>query len=202
MRSLSLPVDLWIRGVAVALLAFNTAALGGESERRQLGAHAHGYGTLDVVVAGDDMVIELRIPAVNVVGFEHDPGSDEERRAVIEALADFRRPDRLFDPSDAAGCKAQDVKVTLAGMKHPEDSDADTGRGGHGDDEQKKTGHAELHGEYRFRCRAPRMLARLGVRLFDYLRNAEELEARVVTERLQTAVHLRPGGRPTLELDR
>ena len=58
MTSPSAPAAFWRHAVVTALLAFNAAALSAQSDRRQLGAHAHG--TLDIVVAGDELAVDLR----------------------------------------------------------------------------------------------------------------------------------------------
>lgn len=196
--------SLWGLSAAVALLAISLDVPAVEDKRREHGAHEHGHGSLDVVVEGDELVTALRVPAVNVVGFEHEPSTDEQRRAVEEALAVFRQGAKLFAPSKAARCAVEKVEVGLGGIEghegeehehqaeHDKDEDQQREYEGEKVEEHKNEAHSELHGEYHFRCEAPEKLKRLAVRVFEHLTDAEELEARVVTSTAQTAAELTP----------
>ena len=184
---------------AVALLLLSSAVAAGESDRRELDAHEHGHGLLTVAVDGSDLVIELEMPAVNVVGFEHAPKTDEQRHAVEEALDTFGRGGALFVPTADAGCLIEKAEVALAGMSR--EGSAEEGHGHaekhaekHGEEhaeEHEGESHSELHGEYHFHCDQPGKLESLEVRLFDHLRDVEELDVQVVTPTVQTATELR-----------
>ena len=76
-----------------------------------------------MIAEGDELVIGLRIPAVNVVGFEHQPSTDEQRQAVEDALGVFRQGEKLFSPSTAARCFVDKVEVALAGVEHDGDDE-------------------------------------------------------------------------------
>ena len=190
--------------VGAALFLVPLMAGAAEHEKREHDAHEHGQGLLTVVTEGDELAIEFRMPAVNVVGFEHEPSTDEQRRAVEEALAVFRRADSLFVLPESARCRVEEVEVELAGMAHEEgeahehekhdEHDKHDKHGEHDEHEgHDEEAHSELHGEYHFHCEAPDALDRLEVRLFEHLSNAEEIEAQIVTATMQAATDLRPG---------
>lgn len=192
----------WRVPLAVALLLTSMGVSSTESEHREHDAHEHGQGLLNVVAESNELAIEFRIPAANVVGFEHEPSTDEQRRAVEKALAVFRRSEALFAPSEAAECRVETVEVKLAGMEHHEGDEEEH----HKDHAKEEEGHAEeahseLHGEYHFHCESPEKLEQLQVHLFDHLQDAEAIEAQVVTATVQTAVELRPS-EAVLELTR
>ena len=184
----------------VALLLISMGVSSTESEHREHDAHEHGQGLLNVVAEGDELAIEFRMPAANVVGFEHEPSTDEQRHAVEEALAMFRRAEALFTPSEGAGCRIETVEVKLAGIEHHEGEEEghheDHAEEGHDDsaehNEHAEETHSELHGEYHFHCESPEKLEQLQVHLFDHLQDAEAIEAQVVTATVQTAVELHP----------
>ena len=50
-----------------------------------LSAHEHGVGSLNLVVDGNDVSIELDSPADNLLGFEYLPTSDADK-AKVKAL--------------------------------------------------------------------------------------------------------------------
>ena len=230
-------------GAVMSMFMASAVFAASENGHQEHGPHEHGHGTLDVAVEGEDLVIELRMPGVNVVGFEHAPGTDAEREAVQRALARFKDPAAVLVPSPGAECESGRAEATLAIMGHGDSRDHDEhhddegheqdghahgkhghdqpeggeheheGDGhahdedGHGHDEHHDDGHesgehtadsgAETHSElqatYRFHCHAPERLDRIQVRVFEFLHDAEGIEARVVTPALQKAMDLRPG---------
>ena len=231
-----------IRGLTVArrirpVTALGCALLAGvalaatDDGHREHDPHEHGHGALDIVLEGEELVAELRIPAVNVVGFEHAPRDDTEREAVREAVARFSNAAAVLVPTADAECEIEDVEAEIAGTGHDgywrigtrgdaeeghesEDHDEE-GHAKHEHEEEQEEGHAkhehegdehdehagesgaeahsELHATYRFHCHAPDRLARVDVRVFELLHEAEEIGVRVVTPTAQTAMDLHPG---------
>ena len=201
----------------VTLLVASPAFSESEDEHRQHGAHEHGHGTLDIVVEGEDLVVELRIPAVNVVGFEHAPRNDSERDAVRQALVPFRDAASVLVPSAEAKCEIEKVEAGIAGWdqeenghRDAEEQHEDERRGheaeehdAHAHEEHEEheelasesdaEAHSELHAAYHFRCHAPERLTRIDLRLFDHLKDAEEINVRAVTAAAQMARELHPG---------
>ena len=47
-------------------------------ETRHHDAHVHGIGKLNVAFDGNNLIIELTSPAVNIVGFEHQAQNQKE----------------------------------------------------------------------------------------------------------------------------
>ena len=197
--------------LASVLLAC-TAFAASDDERREHEAHEHGHGTLDIVVEGEELVIELRIPAVNVVGFEHAPKDDAEREAVRQALVPFGNATSLFVLSAEADCEVEEAEAAISSMGHEDEHEGE----GHGDgdghehetDEHAKDeheehaedgsdsdaeAHSELRATYHFHCHAPERLGEIDVRAFEHLRDAEEVDVRVVTPAAQLAMELHPG---------
>ena len=217
-----------VTALASALMA-GVALAASEDGHREHDPHEHGHGALDIVLEGEELVAELRIPAVNVVGFEHAPRDDAEREAVHEAVVRFANAAAVLVPAADAECEIEDAEVEIAGTDHDgnwrvgaqgeveeghegEDHDSDAhGKHEHEEEEhEEEEGHAkheeeehdgdagaeahsELHATYRFHCHAPERLARIDVRVFELLHEAEEIGVRVVTATAQTAMDLHPG---------
>jgi len=217
--------------LAATLLA-GAAFAASDGEHREHEAHEHGHGTLDIVVEGEELVIELRIPAVNVVGFEHAPKDDAEREAVRQALVPFGDAASLFVLPAEAECEVEEAEAAIVSMDHEDehegeehaDSDGhDHEKDGHETDEHAKDEHAkdehekdehekdehaehaedgsdsdaeahsELRATYHFHCHAPERLDEIDVRAFEHLRDAEEIDVRVVTPSAQLAMELHSG---------
>ena len=221
-------------GVALAkqsatVLAFailtSVASAASEGEHREHEAHEHGRGTLDIVAEGEELVVEFRIPAANVVGFEHAPRDDAEHEAVRMAAETFRNPASVLVLPAEAECEVEEADAGIVGMgadEHDEDhahegEDHDHDGDEHAKEEHEEEGedhdhakeeheehdehsadsdgeaHSELRATYHFHCHAPERLVRIEVRVFEHLRDAEEIDVRVVTATAQTAMELHPG---------
>ena len=128
------------------MLMFAASAVFAASENghREHGPHEHGHGTLDVALEGEELVIELRMPGVNVVGFEHAPGTDAEREAVRQALTRFRDPAAVLVPSPDAECEPERVEAALSIIDHEDSHDHDE----HHDDGHEQDGHAHEEHEH------------------------------------------------------
>ena len=99
-----------------------------DGEYREHEAHEHGHGTLDIVVEGEELVIELRIPAVNVVGFEHAPKDDAEREAVRRALVPFADAASVLVVSAEAKCEVEAAEAGLSDRAYEDGREGDRHR--------------------------------------------------------------------------
>ncbi|MEO1468976.1 MAG: DUF2796 domain-containing protein [Pseudomonadota bacterium] len=134
----------------VALIALATPAIApgvavAGSETRELGAHEHGVGSLNMAMEGTAVLIELEAPGADIVGFEHPAESAEDRAAVEAAKAALSDPLSLFVPSAAAGCTVTATEVALIGDDH---DDEEHGHDEHAEDDHDEHGeeHADAHG--------------------------------------------------------
>lgn len=189
------------RLAALCLAALYLAApTGARDSHREHGAHEHGAGVLNVVVEANELAIELRMPGVNVVGFEHAPSNEADRAAIDKVLAIFRDPSRLFVADKKAKCEVAHVNATIGppgGARDEHGKHGDHEDNGQDDakahDEDEAARHTELNAEYHFQCAAPQHLKHLEVRAFEHLIDVDELDAQVVTDTYQGTVELKPG---------
>ena len=183
----------------VVLLSTSLSLYSSDKDHRELESHVHGEGTVDVAVEADELVIEIRMPATNVVGFEHEPSTEEQRHTVQEALGVFKDARNVVLPTEAAGCQPESVHVELHGLSEHEEDDR-TDEHAHEDEAEHEDGeeHSELVGTYQFHCKHPEDLRTLTVQALDHLHNVEEILVRLVTPTRQTATHLRPEGDRTV----
>ena len=104
------------KALILILTAITTVpALAGD-ERRQLGAHEHGHGRLNIAVEGGSVAMELIAPAADIVGFEHEPKTDEQRTAIEQAKGTLADPLALFVLPPSAGCRLTSCVFTCGGQ--------------------------------------------------------------------------------------
>lgn len=124
--------------IAILLLAAGAAAAAGKP-------HQHGVASLSAAVDGNILELEFESPLEDLVGFEHAPRNDAQRRALQAMKERFAAPQALFMPSPKAGCRAAPAELEMP-------------QGGE---------HADLHALVRFQCATPEALRGLELRLFD-----------------------------------
>jgi len=164
---------------------------------RDLDAHVHGVAQLNVAVDRDHLLIELDTPAMNLVGFEHPPNTDEQRAAVDAARRTLNDGDKLFAPNPEADCALMSAQVGLdlsTSSTHTQEHGDDT-HSGHAHNEKHQhdgTVHNDAHAEYIFHCRQPNALRGVTIGLFDAFPRTERVRVQLITATQQAARELRP----------
>ncbi len=97
----------------------------------QQSAHVHGFASINLAIDSDELQIEFISPAESIVGFEYEPDTDSERKAVADAIALLRKPENLFDLPASAECALHEVEAE----RHAE--------GGHDEHDEEHAGHDE-----------------------------------------------------------
>jgi len=168
------------RGVAplVLVLGCLTQSRVTADEFRSRGVHEHGSATLDIALQGTTLDIALHSPAINVIGFEHEPRSSEEKAALAQANRVFGSPQALFLMPVSAACASTGVTLTPITYEHD------------GDDDKPGAPHADYDVRYRFHCAHSNQLGWIEVRLFELMKGMRKITASVVTETLQTQFEL------------
>lgn len=160
-------------------LAFGIGLMAGaasaQAQHRELGAHEHGRGTLNVAVEGNRISMELEVPGADIVGFEHAARTRQHKAAVEKGKRQLLAPQSMFKLSGAAGCTVSAASVELEDGGHEGAKKAG-----------EEHGHSEFHAQYTFDCRSPESLTAIE---FDYFRafaGAKRLDVNIITPKGQT----------------
>ncbi|MEF1170987.1 zinc uptake protein ZrgA [Vibrio sinaloensis] len=92
---------------------------------RQHEAHVHGEVELNIAQDGKELLMEITAPGADVVGFEHAPKNDEQKKILADAVATLNQADSVFTLSSAAGCHVEHVAVTHTLGKESDHHDHD-----------------------------------------------------------------------------
>ncbi len=153
-------------------------------EHGSLDAHEHGMAQLNAVLDGQTLELELESPAMNLVGFEHEPGSAEDRAKVAAARRHLEQPQTLF------GLAAGNCALSWQELESPL-FEADEHEEGHGHDEQSE--HSEIHAHYRLDCAQPERLTQLDLSgLFKRFPATEKIQVQLIGPNGQQGVELTP----------
>ncbi|MDC0912392.1 DUF2796 domain-containing protein [Paracoccaceae bacterium] len=181
-------------------------------EARQLNAHEHGIGVLNIAIEAPLVVMEFHAPGADIVGFEYAAKSDADLAAISAALKTLEAPLDLFVLPKAARCAVQAVQVEL-------ESDTDHGANeedhqGHEDehdhkhedhddhDEQKhaaSSGHTEFHAEYSLICSNIEALTQIDFAYFEVFPNSKQVALQLISQSGARAFDIKSGA-PRLDL--
>lgn len=178
-----------------------------------IGAHVHGVAALNIVLEGDDLDVMLESPAMNVVGFEHKPVSDEHFEQSHKALHTLKDIEWLV--IDKGGCKVNEAEVAwqYASMvherfhnengeehkheehKHEEHKHEEHEHDHAGHDHQDGGEHSDIDAKFEFHCQSPASVEVITVNLFDAFPRFEKLNVQWIVNDKQGASVLTPSSR-------
>lgn len=214
-RRFSRPAIFPAAALAAALAVVPPVALSEEAHaHRQHGPHEHGVGSLNLVVDGNVVEIELESPAVNIVGFERAPKDEAEHATLERAVATLKDGGRLFGFPAAAGCRLTKSSVSSSLLGDEPEAEADhEDHQAHDDARAKQTHHedgdqdaehehethADLDADYGFECDDAARIDRVEVRLFEAFPGTRRLRVQFATAKGQGGAEL-TAARPRIEL--
>lgn len=189
-----------MKPIHLALAASTFATPVFAQNTREMDAHVHGVSTAEIAVEHGKVEINIHAPGMDIVGFEYEASSAEDKDAVEAAIRTMLMPENVVTLPEAAGCRLTEVLAHLHGGDHDhDDADAhmeddheheDHAEGDdhdhdeehehedHGDEAQ----HSEFHVSYAFACEDEDALTTISFPFFDQFENAQEIEAQYVTE--------------------
>jgi Protein of unknown function (DUF2796) len=176
-----------------ALAAVSSIALA--EDHRQLGAHVHGHGRLNIAIEGKKVSMELEVPGADIVGFEHEASTPEQIAAVAAAKAKLADALALFVPPSQAGCELRSAKVS-AGAGHEDEPGHRHGAAG---EEEEGHHHSEFHAEYELQCQSPARLTRLTFEYFNVFPGGQELDIAFIGPKGQSSFEV-TREKPSLDL--
>ncbi len=210
---------------AVTLAAFTLPV---QAEKRQLGPHEHGHGTLNIAIEGKKVAIELDVPGADIAGFEHEATTPEDKAQLEKAQANLKEALKLFVMPAAASCKLAKAEVELEaeheheheeGKEAHEDHDHE-GKEAHDDHEGKEAHedhdhegkeahedhdheegarHSEFNATYELDCASPKKIETIQFDYFKVFPNARSLTVNLVSDAKQGSYEV-TSEKPVLDL--
>lgn len=183
-----------------ALTTLSANAFSQEHEHRAHGSHEHGAAKLDIILAGNEIAFEWVTPAANLLGFEHQAKTDEQKQKVNEVAALLGNASHIIDLPESAGCTLQSKQIN---------SDLLTSEAGHHDEHEHEHEHEEKHDDghdhkehanahaditvsYLFSCSNPSAINQIPVTLFKHFPLTEKVQVQGIINDKQLATSLSP----------
>ncbi len=170
--------------LAVLLGCISSVCLAGsehnhEQEHREFEAHEHGVAELNWVLEGQNLSLSLHSPAMNMLGFEHQPQNENENQQLSLLLTTLTNPDELITLTGGQ-CTLSSANITNPFAKNTSNDKLDHVSGDESDHE-----HNDIIVEYNFLCQQPLKLETLDIKLFDTFAGFELIHAQWIVDNLQ-----------------
>jgi len=175
---------------ALAAVSLASAPARAEEEHRELGPHVHGHGTLNVAVENERVEMELVVPGMDIVGFEHAAKTDAQKAVLEKARRELEKPLTLFKLPASAGCSLANAKIAIEAEQHHDDEH---------DAHDEHAGHNQFHVTYALNCTKPANLTSIDFIYFNTFAGAHDLTVNVVTAKAQSSYEV-SRDEPSLDL--
>jgi len=108
-------------------------------------AHEHGIAQMNIAWDKDHLDIEMVSPAYNIVGFEHQPKTEEQHEAAESVEAILSNPASLID---ATTCELEEADIDSPFEEHDDQDDHDHDEEHKDHDEHRKDHDKHEHDEH------------------------------------------------------
>lgn len=170
-------------------------------------AHTHGEGRMTLVFDKGQMLVEIKTPAANMLGFEHTPNSDEQWHTLDVLEQALRDPKKLIVLEPDCKLQASNVKLPFE-RAHKEstgsDSEVSASKAEHehhhenehhaahpkkGENTSSHVNHTDIYIEYEWLCEKP-YLPKLTLHYFDAYPSFNRLNVEWIVNGAQGATPL------------
>ena len=149
---------------------------------RQKDSHEHGAAKLMMVMEGEKLQVEFEVPSESLIGFEHFPKSQSNRKNFNEAIKIFSDPSKLFLIPIKAECLLVGMNVSQSLFSNEEE---------HGHDESEKSEiHSEFKSNYYWNCQHLDEIDSIGTQLMSFFFGIEEIRVNWISNNGQGSLEL------------
>ena len=149
---------------------------------RQKDSHEHGAAKLMMVMEGEKLQVEFEVPSESLIGFEHFPKSQSNRKNFNESIKILSDPSKLFSMPIKAECLLVGMNVSQSLFSNEEE---------HGHDESEKSEiHSEFKSNYYWNCQHLDEIDSIGTQLMSFFFGIEEIRVNWISNNGQGSLEL------------
>jgi hypothetical protein len=180
-RFISVFKPVLIPAAAITLLAATSIVSAEQS------AHVHGLAEFTLAAEGDVIQMRLASPAMNILGFEHEPRNKEQTKILEHALKKLNKPESLIS------FKGGQCRFTSVELDNPFEAHEDHDKHDHDEHkhaEHEATEHREFVVEYQAQCKKMNELKAINFTLLTEFKSIEKLDVQYILSGKQGGVTL------------
>ena len=167
------------------------------AQQANLAAHVHGVSELNIVIGGNKLEMQLRSPAMNIVGFEHKASTEQQIRKVKQSEVKLNDHNALFSFS-SGGCRLTQAKIDLSDLIEHKTTEKDAHTHDHHksdldhsqEQEDEHGDHSEIVAHYYYDCEDMDELSSISLGFFDVFPAMQQINGIWITTSGQGAVAL------------
>ena len=168
---------------------------------RQKDSHEHGAAKLMMALEGEKLHVEFEVPSESLIGFEHFPKSQSNRKNFNEAIKILSDPSKLFSMPIKAECLLVGMNVSQSLFSNEEEHgheaekehghDESEKEDEHGHDESEKSEiHSEFKSNYSWNCQHLDEIDSIGTQLMSFFFGIEEIRVNWISNNGQGSLEL------------
>ncbi|MGK0306294.1 MAG: hypothetical protein ACI8UG_002049 [Gammaproteobacteria bacterium] len=167
------------------------------AQQANLSAHVHGVSELNIVIGGNKLEMQLRTPAINIVGFEHKASTEQQIRKVKQSEVKLNDHEALFSFS-SGGCRLTQAKIDLSDLIEHKTTEKDAhdhhksnlDHNHEHEDEDEHGDHSEIVAHYYYDCEDMNELSSISLGFFDVFPAMQQIKSMLITTSGQGAASL------------
>ena len=165
---------------------------------RQKDSHEHGAAIIKMVMEDEKLQIEFEVPSESLIGFEHFPKSQSNRKNFNESIKILSDPSKLFSIPIKAECLLVGMNVSQSLFSNEEEhGHEDEEEHGHEDEEEhghdeseKSEIHSEFKSNYNWNCLHLDEIDSFGTLLMSFFPRIEEIRVSWISHNSQGSLEL------------
>lgn len=166
-----------------------------QTNNREHDAHQHGHAELKLAWSGNQLLVELDTPAINLVGFEHPAIDEHDQHKLAQVIQQLKQARQLFTPDATADCELESVNIESSLLDQKPQHKENEINEGHDDHEishnHSAPGHADFEVSIEYDCGSPELLNHVETSgFFKAFSGLEELDVEWISDNNQGAVEL------------
>jgi hypothetical protein len=167
------------------------------AQQANLSSHVHGVSELNIVIGRNKLEMQLRTPAINIVGFEHKASTEQQIRKVKQSEVKLNDHEALFSFS-SGGCRLTQAKIDLSDLIEHKTTEKDAhdhhksnlDHNHEHEDEDEHGDHSEIVAHYYYDCEDMNELSSISLGFFDVFPAMQQIKSMLITTSGQGAASL------------
>ncbi|MBL7542434.1 MAG: DUF2796 domain-containing protein [Bdellovibrionaceae bacterium] len=169
-----------MKPILFLILCFSIGSWAHKKPQRAYHAHSHGHAHLSIAFDNLKGQVEFKSPADSILGFEHEPKSDQDKKKVTDTTADFESKIANYVQFDASSlCVFAIKKIAMV-------------------PDEKQKSHADFVAQYDVTCSKPVLNTRL-ILDFSAYKKIKNIETVILIGELQLKPEIK-SDKTTIEL--
>ena len=182
--------------ISSAILCMSTQSFAEGNGHESHQAHIHGVAEMTMILQNNEFLINFESPSANIVGFEHQPETNEQNNAINAAILDLQDPTNWLQ-FDGGDCNLlSSTADTNLRSDHAVEEHSD-----HADEEHSEHAtetHTEFTAEYHYACDRSDNLESAIISLQSNYPNIEHIVVQWIVNGKQGATELEDGNQRVL----